>query len=45
MTNNKKIYETVRMLRAHGMLREMNNKPLEKKLNKNIIIYLPSLYL
>ena len=30
-TNNKKIYETVRMLRAHGMLREMNNKSLEKK--------------
>ena len=33
-TNNKKIYETVRMLRAHGMLREMNNKPLEKKIKK-----------
>ncbi len=33
-TNNKKIYETVRMLRAHGMLREMNNKPLEKKIKQ-----------
>ena len=33
-TNNKKIYETVRMLRAHGMLREMNNKSLEKKIKK-----------
>ena len=27
------------------MLREMNNKPLEKKLNKNIVIYQRSLYL
>ena len=33
-TNNKKIYETVRMLRAHGMLREMNNKSLEKKIKQ-----------
>ena len=33
-TNNKKIYETVRMLRAHGMLREMNNKPLENKIKQ-----------
>jgi len=33
-TNNKKIYETVRMLRAHGMLREMKNESLEKKLIK-----------
>jgi len=33
-TNNKKIYETVRMLRAHGMLREMKNEYLEKKLIK-----------
>ena len=33
-TNNKKIYEISRMLRAHGMLREANNKVLEKKLQK-----------
>ncbi len=33
-TNNKKIYEISRMLRAHGMLRETNNKVLEKKLQK-----------
>ena len=30
-TNSKKIYETCRMLRAHGMLREAGNKSLEKK--------------
>lgn len=29
-TNNKKIYELVRMLRAHGMARESGNKKFEK---------------
>ena len=33
-TNNKKLYEILRMLRSHGMLRESNNKILEKKLIK-----------
>ena len=33
-TNNKKIYEISRMLRAHGMLREANNKVLEKNCKK-----------
>ncbi len=33
-TNNKKIYEIVRMLRAHGMLREVNNKSFEDKMKK-----------
>ena len=33
-TNSKKIYETCRMLRAHGMLREAGNKSLEKKFIK-----------
>ncbi len=33
-TNNKKIYELVRVLRAHGMAREMNNKKEENKIIK-----------
>ena len=33
-TNNKKIYETSRMLRAHGMLRECGNKSYEKSVIK-----------
>jgi CDP-6-deoxy-D-xylo-4-hexulose-3-dehydrase len=33
-TNNKKLYEILRMLRSHGMLRESNNKFMEKKLIK-----------
>tara|TARA_B110000459_G_scaffold62385_1_gene69949 strand:+ start:146 stop:1375 length:1230 start_codon:yes stop_codon:yes gene_type:complete len=33
-TNNKKLYEILRMLRSHGMLRESDNKILEKKLIK-----------
>lgn len=38
-TNNKKIYEKIKILRSHGMLRESGNKKLEKKLvkkNKNL---------
>ncbi len=35
-TNNKKIYETAKILRSHGMLRESGNKQFEKKIiNKN----------
>ena len=30
-TNDKKIYETLKMLRSHGMLRESGNKQYEKK--------------
>ena len=30
-TNDKKIYETVKMLRSHGMLRESGNKQYERK--------------
>jgi CDP-6-deoxy-D-xylo-4-hexulose-3-dehydrase len=30
-TNDKKIYETIKMLRSHGMLRESGNKKYEKK--------------
>ena len=30
-TSDKKIYETLRMLRSHGMLRESGNKNFEKK--------------
>tara|TARA_B100000900_G_scaffold360786_1_gene333091 strand:- start:3591 stop:4820 length:1230 start_codon:yes stop_codon:yes gene_type:complete len=33
-TNDKKLYEILRMLRSHGMLRESNNQILEKKLIK-----------
>ena len=33
-TNNKKIYETVRMLRSHGMVRESGNVIFEKKMIK-----------
>jgi CDP-6-deoxy-D-xylo-4-hexulose-3-dehydrase len=38
-TNNKKIYETAKMLRGHGMLRECGNKTFEKriiKINKDL---------
>ena len=31
-TNSKKIYEIVKILRSHGMLREANNKKFERKL-------------
>ena len=31
-TNNKKIYEIVRMLRSHGMARESGNKTFERKM-------------
>ena len=35
-TNNKKIYETAKMLRSHGMLRESGNRKFEKQIiNKN----------
>ena len=33
-TNNKKIYEVCRMLRGHGMLREVSDKSFEKKIIK-----------
>ena len=33
-TNDKKIYETSKILRSHGMLREAKNKALEKKLTR-----------
>jgi len=33
-TNNKKIYELARMLRAHGMVRESGNKIFEKSMIK-----------
>tara|TARA_B110000196_G_scaffold235093_1_gene203563 strand:+ start:430 stop:1617 length:1188 start_codon:yes stop_codon:yes gene_type:complete len=33
-TNDKKIYEIVKMLRSHGMLRESGNKQYEKKVVK-----------
>ena len=33
-TNNKEFYETVRILRSHGMLRESGNKKNEKKIIK-----------
>jgi CDP-6-deoxy-D-xylo-4-hexulose-3-dehydrase len=33
-TNNKKIYETIKMLRGHGMLRECGNKKFENGIKK-----------
>ena len=33
-TNDKKIYETLKMLRSHGMIRESGNKQYEKKIVK-----------
>ena len=33
-TNNKKIYETIRILRGHGLLRESGNKKFENKVKK-----------
>ena len=33
-TNNKEVYEMSRMLRSHGMLREVENKKYEKKMIK-----------
>ena len=38
-TNNKKIYELARMLRAHGMVRESGNKKFEKFYNIFLILY------
>ena len=32
-TNDKKIYEIIKILRSHGMLREANNKKYEKKIS------------
>ena len=34
-TNDKKVYELVRVLRSHGMLRECGNLSFEKKMIKN----------
>lgn len=34
-TNSKKVYELLRMLRSHGMLRECGNPSFEKKMIKN----------
>ncbi len=34
-TNNKKVYELIRVLRSHGMLRESGNSKYEKKVIKN----------
>ena len=47
-TNNKKIYETLRIIRGHGMLRESKDKILKKKmtqkykiLNKDFLFIYP----
>ncbi len=34
-TNNRKVYELIRILRSHGMLRESGNPIFEKKIIKN----------
>ena len=33
-TNNKKFYETIKMLRGHGLLRECGNQSFENKMKK-----------
>ena len=33
-TNNKKFYETIKMLRGHGLLRECGNPSFENKMKK-----------
>ena len=33
-TNDKEIYQTIRMLRSHGMVREIGNKKIEKRIIK-----------
>ena len=35
-TNNKKFYETIKMLRGHGLLRECGNHSFENKMKKKI---------
>ena len=44
-TNSKKVYEILRMLRSHGMVRESGNINYEKMITKKIKIYHPSLFL
>ena len=36
-TNDKKIYETIRILRGHGLLRESGNKKFENKVKKKYV--------
>ena len=43
-TNNKKIYETVKVLRSHGMAREIGNSKLEQKIIKKIQNFLQNLF-
>ena len=43
-TNDKKIFYLLRMLRSHGMARELGNNNLEKKLLKNIQNYRQNLF-
>ncbi len=43
-TNNKKIYEICRILRSHGMAREMSDKKEEKRIIKKINYFHLNLY-
>ena len=43
-TNNKKIYQLIKMLRSHGMAREAGDKKFEKKMQKNTVTFHQSLF-
>ena len=43
-TDSKKIYELSRILRSHGMVREIKDKSLQKYYFKNIKICLKNLF-
>ena len=44
-TNNEESYEILRMLRSHGMVREIANPNKKKYLEKNIGTSMKNLYL
>ena len=43
-TDNKKIYELLKVLRSHGMARELGNKKEERKIIRKIPNFLLSLF-
>ena len=44
-TNDKKIYENLRILRSHGMLRESKNKSFEAKIIKKYKKFITTIYI
>ena len=43
-TNDKKIYQIARVLRSHGLVREINEKKDKRKFEKNIKTYQNNLF-